>query len=129
MERESAQAEDEIFYEETLRQLKYGGGFLSDALNSLGQARFCGEARKIDNLVPIQTYAERLRNYELTQAHADFILEHSDPDKVQRYDAAIQKFNNDIERVKAEKDYHAVQDFVDRVTTIAFEGVVRKAGK
>jgi hypothetical protein len=99
-----SQQEKDILERHSQRELEHGGGIITDVFNTWMSAFGC-TAGDIERLQPIPTYEERLQTSQVTSPVADFIIEHSDPEKVQRYNELVRKFNDDLGRIKAEKDY------------------------
>jgi len=68
----------------------------------------------IPNLEPAQRYEEHVRD----EACGDLYMELSDPEAVSEFNALIDSFNADIERIKKEKDLKAGEDFLNRALNI-----------
>ena len=116
----SSEPENKI-RETVLRDIETGEGLLADALNTWGRAFYCGPDN-IERLEPIPTYEERLRSHTVSAPNADFILEHSDPNKVKQYNELVARFNEDLERIKEERDYKTAKQLAQQ----AYELIGRK---
>jgi hypothetical protein len=88
-----------------------------DVLNCLGLLLTDrGEDINVSKLHPLPHYEEYLRNEEAKYPGLrDLIMPLSDLVAVAKFDQLIDKFNNDLDRIKRAKDYQACANFVKEI--------------
>lgn len=93
-----------------------------DVGNSLSSILMREYTGGLESIAPIQTYEEYLREESAKRANPDayydYVMGRSDPAGVQKYNAKIRAFNDDLERIKREKDDRKVQAFYDGMMTL-----------
>ena len=89
---------------------------VGNSLSSILMRKFGGG---LESIAPIQTYEEYLREESAKRANPDayydYVMGKSDPTKVQEYNAKVRAFNDDLERIKREKDDQKAQAFYDEM--------------
>ncbi len=92
---------------------------VGNSLSSILMRKFGGG---LESIVPIQTYEEYLREESAKRANPDayydYVMGKSDPARVQEYNAKVRAFNDDLERVKREKDDQKVQAFYNEMMVL-----------
>jgi len=71
-------------------------------------------------LKPYPSYRQLLEDWE--PRHAAILIKESDPEAIKKYDAEVEQYNADLERIKAENDANAVRIFVERLLDISRNG-------
>ncbi|MDP3948536.1 MAG: hypothetical protein Q8Q17_01150 [bacterium] len=66
---------------------------------------------KIEDIAPLQAYEEYFRD----KTYGDYIMSKSDPTIVEEWNSKIRAFNDDLERIKREKDEQKVKAFYDEM--------------
>ncbi|MDO8664224.1 MAG: hypothetical protein Q7K44_01585 [Candidatus Liptonbacteria bacterium] len=92
---------------------------VGNSLSSILMRKFGGG---LESIAPIQTYEEYLREESAKRANPDayydYVMGKSDPARVQEYNAKIRAFNDDLERIKREKDDQKAQAFYDEMMAL-----------
>ena len=98
-----------------------GTGIDEDMLNAgwMVPATFCGSPEMLlnyfDKFQPTKKYSEYLEKwlpYEKTKH--EYIMRKTNVSAVVAYDALVEEYNNDLDRMKKEKDVVALKDFLNR---------------
>ncbi len=92
---------------------------VGNSLSSILMRKFGGG---LESIAPIQTYEEYLREESAKRANPDayydYVMGKSDPARVQEYNAKVRAFNDDLERIKREKDDQKVQAFYNEMMVL-----------
>lgn len=115
-----------ILFEHAVRSFNGGCKMDHDAINVWGSLSFVlpGLSQTWDRVTPRRHYKEYVmesdkKNNE-NQKYADFVMERSDPQAVAAFDALVDEFNADLERIKREKDYNALKNFLARAKELVY---------
>ena len=97
--------------------MSFGGGrkLSTDFVNAytaLYTRSFAGEI-DFENLQKIPTYREYFQNSE--PKSVSYVMELSNPDAVTILDNMISVFNNDLERIKSEKDIETIKKILKNI--------------
>ncbi len=87
----------------------------SDAGNSLAPASIFAHMGTFENITPIQTYEqyfeEKAAGSPMPEVFYKYVMDNSDPALVKEYNARVRAFNEDLDRIKREKDNKKAQEF------------------
>lgn len=108
-----SRAEEDAYIEQCMQ----GERLDIDAIrNAISYTHYC-LVLGLHRLMPLQNYREMLQEREPT--HVDALMHASLPAAIAEYDALINAFNADLERIKAENDVEAVRNVVRRTLEIS----------
>lgn len=87
-------------------------GLSADVCNSLF-ALTSLSGIKLEGIARLQTYEEYLRG-QSADFH-DYVMSKSDPTIMEEWDSKVRAFNDDLERIKREKDEQKIKTFYDEI--------------
>ena len=93
-------------------------GVHADPFNDFMALKFAGPQTDFFALAPILTYEEQVRRSPALAAHADFILEASDPDKVQKFNELAKKYNKLLPTIKKFRDFKKLNEIATEAQAI-----------
>lgn len=70
------------------------------------------------DLRPLPHYAEYIGAKQHTPAEIDYIFQKSSLEAIAKFDALIDEYNADLERIKREKDGKKINEFVNRAEAL-----------
>lgn len=73
---------------------------------------------EVESIPPIKHYVERFSNSSDTDGEA--IIRVSNPERVAAFDALVDEFNEDLARMKRERDYTKMQALVQKAWELIF---------
>src|SRR3989344_5551066 len=93
-----------------------------DAGSSLFSISMRAHLGGLEKIASIQTYEEYFRekasDYQNPEAYYNYVMSKSDPALVQEWNSKIRAFNDDLERIKQEKDEQKAQSFYDEMMAL-----------
>lgn len=82
--------------------------------------------QSMEKIKPRKHYEEYIRENDAKSnedgEYTTMVMAKSDPAAVAEFDALVDEFNADLERIKREKDYAALQRFIARAKEIIYSG-------
>jgi hypothetical protein len=115
--KEAPQTASQADLKEYVRSRMQGERLDIEAIRNRLSSVVCASITGGKKLKPYPSYREWIKQWE--PKHADLLLQASDPSAISEYDGAVQQFNEDLERIKAENDSSAVNAFVERLLEIS----------
>lgn len=102
-----------------------GAGLYRDVMNIWAPLPMFVNGDSIDDdfladITPLPRYAEYIhaRQYKYTPAEIDYIFQKSAPKAIVKFDALIDEYNADLERIRMEKDGKKIHEFVKRAEAL-----------
>lgn len=109
-------------------QESFGNGYKldHDAMNVWSSLGYVIPAlpQSLEKLKPRQHYEEYVRENDQKSneggEYTELVMKNSDPGAVAAFDALVDEFNADLDRIKREKDYAALAAFIARVKEVIY---------
>lgn len=86
-----------------------------DYTNAWAYLVYVLDQKCIEDLEPIRLYEEYFRSKPRERKEVVYIMSMSDPEAVAALDRAVTEFNTDLDRIKQEEDWEAVENFIAKI--------------
>ncbi|HNU96372.1 MAG TPA: hypothetical protein PKH95_03105 [Candidatus Magasanikbacteria bacterium] len=103
--------------------MQFGGNvkLSMDYVNAYLMIDFCRQLSRFEEMKPIQTYEEYFSGEGKNPNILPYVLKLSDAKAIEDLNKLVIDFNNDLNRIKEEKDMEAVKEFLDKIGNLMKE--------